>query len=187
MEYRKTITLKDGRRCVLRSGTEEDAAGALGNYNRAHGETDYLLTLPEECTRTVEAEARFLNEIEKSAGDAELLAEVDGAVVATAGIHPIGARIKIRHRAGFGISVEKAFWSLGIGRALTRACIECAHRAGYAQLELEAVAENPRAIALYESEGFREYGRNPMGFLSPLSGRQELVLMRLELNGERSK
>ena len=64
---------------------------------------------------------------------------------------------------------------------LTEACIECAKAAGYAQLELEIVAENTTAISLYRSVGFTEYGQNPKGFRSRLSGWQELVLMRLEL------
>ena len=81
--------------------------------------------------------------------------------------------------------MDKAYWGLGVGRALTKACIECAKRAEYAQLELEVVAENRSAIALYESVGFVEYGRNPKGFRSRLTGWQEVVLMRLEL-GEQS-
>ena len=55
--------------------------------------------------------------------------------------------------------------------------------AGYAQLELEVTAENKRAIELYKSEGFVEFGRNPKGFRSRESGWQELVLMRRELSG----
>ena len=78
--------------------------------------------------------------------------------------------------------MDKAHWGLGVGRALTGACIECARAAGYVQLELEAVAENKAALALYKSVGFAEYGRNPKGFRSRLTGWQELVLMRLELN-----
>jgi ribosomal protein S18 acetylase RimI-like enzyme len=73
------------------------------------------------------------------------------------------------------------YWGLGIGRAMTEACIECAKQAGYAQLELDVVAGNTNAVVLYESVGFIEYGRNPMGFNSRLTGMQELVLMRLEL------
>ena len=34
--------------------------------------------------------------------------------------------------------------------------------------------------------GFREYGRNPKGFRFRLTGWQELVLMRLELGGQRA-
>ena len=99
----------------------------------------------------------------------------------TAGIEAVGRKYKVRHRAEFGISVDKACWGLGIGRALTEACIECAKSAGYAQLELEVVAENTTAISLYRSVGFTEYGRNPRGFRSRVTGWQELVLMRLEL------
>ena len=77
--------------------------------------------------------------------------------------------------------MDEKYWNLGIGRALLKACVECALKAGYEQLELEAVAENERAVALYKSEGFEEYGRNPKGFLSRYSGFQELVYMRLDL------
>ena len=94
----------------------------------------------------------------------------------------VGKREKVRHRAEFGISIDKAYWGLGIGRALTKACIECAKAAGYAQLELGVVAENERAVSLYKSEGFTEYGRNPRGCRSRLSGWQEIVHMRLELD-----
>ena len=69
-----------------------------------------------------------------------------------------------------------------MGRALTRACIACAKRAGYAQLELDVVADNERAAALYRSEGFVVYGTNPRGFYSRLTGWQPLTLMRLELD-----
>ncbi len=70
---------------------------------------------------------------------------------------------------------------MGVGRALSRGCIGLGRPAGYLQLELEVVADNERAVALYESEGFREYGRNPRGFLSRLTGWQALALMRREL------
>ena len=49
------------------------------------------------------------------------------------------------------------------------------------QLELNVVAENKSAVALYEKLGFKEYGRNPQGFRSRTTGFQELIYMRLEL------
>ena len=125
--------------------------------------------------------AEFLKQKTESTDEIELLAEVDGAVVGSAGIGCVGRREKTRHRARFGISVDKAYWGLGIGRAMTEACIECAKTAGYVQLELEAVAENEHALALYRIVGFAEYGRNPKGFRSRISGWQAVVLMRLEL------
>ena len=182
MEYKKTVFLKDGRVCSLRNGTAEDGQALLDIYMLTHSQTDYLLSYPDEATMTAEQEAVFLKEKTDCASEIEILAEVDGTVVGSAGIGCVGTKEKTRHRAEFGISVDKAYWGLGIGRALTEACIECAGRAGYAQLELEAVAENRAALALYQSVGFVEYGRNPRGFRSRLSGWQELVLMRLELN-----
>ena len=183
MQYRKTITLKDGRTCTLRNGTEQDGRALLDIFILTHAQTDYLLSYPDETSMTAEQEAQFLREKTESSNEIELLAEVDGMVVGSAGIGSVGRKDKVKHRAEFGISVDRAYWGLGIGRALTEACIECAGAAGYAQLELEAVAENRHAIALYESVGFAEYGRNPRGFRSRLTGWQEVVLMRLELDG----
>lgn len=181
MEYNSTVILKDGRTCILRNGTASDGQAILDVFNLTHGQTDYLLTYPGEHSYTAEQEAAFLKEKMDSADEIELLAELDGKVVGSAGISCVGRKEKIRHRAEFGISIDKAYWGFGIGRALTEACIECAKRAGYAQLELEAVAENRSAIALYESVGFVEYGRNPKGFRSRFTGWQEVVLMRLDM------
>ena len=182
MQFHKKITLKDGRTCTLRNGTAEDGQALLDIFILTHAQTDYLLTYPEESTHTAQQEADYLEQKTESADEIELLAELGGEVVGTAGIGCVARKEKTRHRAEFGISVDKAHWGLGIGRALTEACIECAKNAGYVQLELEAVAENKNALALYESVGFQEYGRNPKGFRSRVSGWQELVLMRLELN-----
>ena len=183
MEYNSTVTLKDGRACTLRNGTASDGQALLDVFNLTHEQTDYLLTYPGEHSYTAQQEADFLKEKTDSTDEIELLAELDGVIVGTAGIGCVGRREKTRHRAEFGISVDKACWGLGIGRALTEACIECAKKAGYAQLELEVVAENRSAIGLYESVGFVEYGRNPKGFRSRLTGWQEVVLMRLETEG----
>ncbi len=183
MEYRRTVRLKDGRECILRNGTAEDATAVLENHLLAHEQTDFLLSYPDENSKTAEQEAQFLKETAESDREAELLAEIDGKVTGLAGIRSVGTREKVRHRAELGISIDRDYWGLGIGRALTEACIECARKAGYTQVELDVVAENKRAIALYQSVGFTEYGRNPKGFRSRLTGWQELVLMRLDLEG----
>ncbi len=181
MKYHKLILLKDGSTCTLRNGTAGDGQALLDIFNLTHAQTDFLLTYPEESTHTAQQEADYLMQKTESADEIELLAELEGKVVGSAGIGCFARREKTRHRASFGISVDKAFWGLGIGRALTEACIECAKTAGYVQLELEAVADNEKALALYRSVGFTEYGRNPKGFRSRFCGWQALVLMRLEL------
>lgn len=182
MEYRQTIVLKDGRTCVIRNGMAADAEGVLRNFTLNHEQTDFLTTYPDEITFTVEQEEKYLQAKTDSPNEAELVAEVDGRIVGQAGIEAQGTADKMKHRASFGISIDQAYWGLGMGRALTRACIALARQAGYRQLELAAVADNEHALALYTSEGFTEYGRNPRGFRSRLTGWQALVLMRLELD-----
>ena len=185
MKYYEIITLKDGRQCCLRNGTEADAEAARDCFILTHEQTDYLLTYPDEnSVIDVQQEAQFLKDKTESADEIEILAEVDGKVAGMAGIERMGSQEKVRHRADFGVSVDQTYWGLGIGRALTRACIACAKQAGYAQIELTVVADNKQAIDLYLSEGFTEYGRNPKGFKSRLSGWQETVLMRMELDTE---
>ena len=181
MKYNQRIELKDGREALLRHGTAADGAAVVENFNQTHAETDYLLSYPDENSFTAEQEGRFLERKAESANEAEIIALVDGRVVGTAGIDAVGTKFKVKHRAEFGISVSKEYWGLGLGRALMDACIECARQAGYTQLELTAVAENERALEMYRRAGFTEYGRNPRGFHSRISGDQELVYMRLEL------
>ena len=181
MQFNKTITLRDGRACVLRSGTERDGQALLDSFVLTHTQTEYLIDYPDEITMTVEEETQFLKEKSESENEIELLAELDGNVIGSAGIWCVRNREKLRHRAGFGISIDQACWGLGIGRALTEACIECAKAAGYTQLELDVLADNEKALALYRSVGFTEYGRNPRGVKLRAGGFHELVLMRLEL------
>lgn len=181
MKYMEQILLKNGKTAILRNGEESDGSAVLENFNLTHAQTDYLLSYPDESTFDAETEGRFLQKKQESPNEIEIVAIVDGKVAGTAGIDAVGTKYKIRHRAEFGISVAEEYWGLGIGRALTQACIRCAKEAGYTQLELTVVAENERAIALYRNAGFTEYGRNPRGFRSRASGYQELVYMLLEL------
>ncbi len=183
MQFRKTITLKDGRTCVLRSGTEEDGKAALEAFILTHAQTDWLLSYPDEIRFTVEQEAAFLRGKAESADEIEILAQVGEQIVGMAGFESVGKAKKLKHRASFGVSIDRAYWGLGIGRALTEACIACAAAAGYRQLELEVVEGNKRAVALYESLGFAVFGRNPLGFCSGHGEYKPLLLMRLELDG----
>ena len=184
MKYEKSVILKNGEECLIRSAAAEDAEEILEVFNRTHNETDFMLTYTDENSFDEEKERQFLTEKENSGDEIELCAVVNGRIAGTAGIDAVGRKDKIRHRAEFGIGIAKDFWGLGIGRAMTDACIECARHAGYVQLELQAVSENARAACLYKSAGFTEYGRNPKGFRSRTAGWQELILMRMELTAD---
>lgn len=173
MKYSKKIVLKNNKECLLRNAVASDAQQVYDIFNLTHNQTDFLLSYSDENSFDIEQERLFLIDKENSVNEIEICAIVDGHIVGTAGIEAIGKKDKVKHRAEFGISIEKSFWGMGIGRALTMTCIECAKTAGYVQLELNVVSENYRAISLYKSIGFSEYGRNPKGF-SPatLAGRK---------------
>ena len=181
MKFYQKIIMKNGKEALIKNGDASDGLAVYEVFNTTHEETDYLLSYPDENSFDAEQEAQFLAEKTGSQNETELVAVVDGKIVGTAGIEAVGKKYKVMHRAEFGISILKEYWGLGLGKALTRACIQCAKEAGYDQLELNVVAENRRAVSLYRSFGFEEFGRNPRGFKSKLSGYQELIYMLLKL------
>lgn len=181
MKYEKKLILKNGKELCLRSSNESDGREVLGVFLQTHAETDYLLSYPDECSFTVEQESAFLARMENESKTVELVAVIDGKIVGMGGFSPVGTYCKVSHRAEFGVSILKEYWGLGIGKALSLSCIECARKSGYTQLELDVVSENVRAVAMYEKLGFDEYGRNPKGFKSRVGRYQETILMRLEL------
>lgn len=181
MKFDQRIILKNGKEAWLRNGCATDGGAVFENFNATHAETDYLLSYPDENFFDPDKEAQFLEEKAKSLNEIEIIALVDGKVAGTAGIEAVGTKDKVRHRAEFGIGILREYWGLGLGKALAKACIQCARDAGYVQLELNVVSENKKAISLYQDLGFIEFGRNPKGFNSRTSGFQELIYMRLEL------
>lgn len=181
MKYNKKIKTDKNVEIIVRNADYSDGEEVLRVFKETHAETDFLLSYTDENTLDVESEKRYLNRKSESLNEIELLAIYDGKIVGFAGIDAVGSKYKVKHRAEFGICVLKKFWRLGIGNALTDACIEIARDAGYAQIELNVVADNYNAISLYRKKGFIEYGRNPKGFNSRNSGYQTLVYMLFEL------
>ncbi len=181
MRYDQRVRTKSGTEIHIRNAETSDGEAVLENFILTHEETDCLLTYPDECSLTPEQESRYLERKAESPREVELIALVDGKVAGTAGVDAVGTCYKLRHRAEFGVALLKEFWGLGIGRALLEACIQCAKDAGYEQLELNVVADNARALSLYQSAGFVELGRNPKGFHSRTAGFQTLLSMGLAL------
>lgn len=181
MKYSKDVVIKNNKKCLIRNAVGDDAQEVFDIFLLTHEQTDYLSSYKDETSFDAEFEREFLTNIERSEKEVYLCAVIDGHIVGTASVFAVGAN-KVGHRAEFGIAIDKDYWGIGIGQALTAACIECAKDSGYAQLELEVVSDNSGAIALYKKMGFTEFGRNPRGFYSRFQGWQELVSMRLELN-----
>lgn len=189
MEYSATVSLKDGRRCLLRSAGPEDAERALEQMVRVMGETDYLSRYPDEITMTVEEEAGFLMGMAGDPRSLMLLAFVeekheDGLKDSLAGsalLYPVSPYERQRHRAAFGVTILRVWWGLGIGTALLSAVIGAAREAGYQQIELAVTASNGRAVALYKRFGFTVYGVRERAFLYRDGRYADELLMSLRL------
>jgi putative acetyltransferase len=92
------------------------------------------------------------------AQDLLFVAELDGQLAGSAGIHP-APQLRRRHCAHFGISVAPEAQRRGVGSARLQAVCEHGDRgAQILRLELTVFADNDAAIRLYERFGFRREG-----------------------------
>lgn len=181
MKYYKKVKLKSGEMCILRNSNCEDAKEILQHMILTSGETENMLRYPDEIKMTEAEESEYLSDIEASPDSIMLSAVVDGKVVASAGLGPVSKLEKCRHRADFGISIQKKYWGCGIGSCIMSAIIETARQAGYEQIELDVVADNQRAINLYKKYGFKIFGSNEKAFRCRNGQYQTLHLMSCRL------
>ncbi len=92
---------------------------------------------------------------------------------------------RLAHSLGFGISVAPEFQGRGVGRALTKACLELADSwLGAKRVSLEVYIDNERAQALY-----RQFGFEPEGVLRAAAFRRgtyiDVMVMSLTFRSER--
>ena len=149
-----------GHELLLRCAREEDAQRLIDYLKTTSGETRFLIREPDEVTMTQEGERRFIRRQNESASDVMLLAFYDGEFAGNASLMGMGPS-RYRHRAGVAIALYQAYTGLGIGRAMIEALLAIAKECGIEQVELEVVADNERAIALYKKLGFEVYGTMP--------------------------
>ncbi len=91
--------------------------------------------------------------------DLLLVAERDGDVVGSSGMHPVGPALRRRHVVSIGISVRPDAQRQGVGSALMEAMCSYADRwMGVLRMELTVYTDNAAAIALYRRFGFEPEG-----------------------------
>lgn len=145
-----------GGAITLRRATLADAA-ALARIMGDPAVFAGLMQLP--FTNEEIWKARLAETFAPGKPDLLLVAERDGAVVGSAGLHPVGAAMRRRHALTLGISVAADAQRQGVGSALMAALCDYADRwAGALRLELTVYADNAPAIALYRKFGFEPEG-----------------------------
>jgi ribosomal protein S18 acetylase RimI-like enzyme len=86
-------------------------------------------------------------------GNPGVVAIVDGEVAGWCDITAM-TRPVFAHRGTLGMGVLEAYRGMGIGRALIEAALAAARARGLARVDLQVLADNERAIALYRAVGF---------------------------------
>ena len=69
----------------------------------------------------------------------------------------------------------------GLGQRMLQALLRIARGGGAQRVFLEVRPSNPRAIALYERSGFNEIGRRPRYYPAADHGREDAIVMAMEL------
>lgn len=179
----RTVTLRDGRRALIRRATPRDAEGIIAHVNAIGAERVFIMT---ETLRYSPREERALLRKWNADRDSELfLVAVGGRTVIGTANFSRGRPSKIRHTANLGVALHKDWRGVGLGRAMMLAGIDWARSVGIRKLTLAVFAGNRRALALYRNLGFVREGRLRGQVI--LQGRPvDEVLMALWIGSRRS-
>jgi RimJ/RimL family protein N-acetyltransferase len=166
---RRTITLRDGRRVVLRAGTPADADAYVDLFARVIPTTDQTSRLPHEIGTLAEC-ATHIDRCGPACGGLLILAEPEGSpgtLIADCGLagYP---RVKLAGVLTVGMMCEESWRGVGLGRAMLSAALAWAGTVpGVRRVELSVLSTNPGAIELYRSLGFVEEGVRRARFRQP--------------------
>jgi ribosomal protein S18 acetylase RimI-like enzyme len=139
---------------TIRDATSDDAAALLAHVRGVIAEPDVCTTWDiDEFAYTVEEERKIIADA-NTANSRFFVAEASGEVVGLLAAHG-GKRRANRHEAIISISVDRAWRSRGVGKALMLHVIEWARKTGIlTRLELRVFTRNTPAVKLYEQAGF---------------------------------
>lgn len=68
------------------------------------------------------------------------------------------AKKKLGHVVEFGISIDRPYWNLGLGKEAILYAKKEAKKRGFKRLELHVIKTNRRALGLYKKCGFKTEG-----------------------------
>ncbi len=155
------VKCKNGSEIELRSAEPADAPALTEFLRITSGETPYLIREPDEIHVTQEQERAFLQSKMDDEKELLLIALIDGRHIGNCALMQIAGYRRYAHRCQIVIALYQAYCGMGIGTIMLETILQIAGESGYEQAELEVMADNHKAIALYEKMGFRKYGLLP--------------------------
>lgn len=151
------VILKNGTKLTVAEVDPADAQKMIDYLNVVGGESGNLTFGENDFPLKLESETEFIRGVREKQKEVFLKGTVEGEVVGTVTItRP--PRIRIFHIGTLGISVRKAYWALGVGKAILRPAIDLAKARGVTKINLTVRDDNEHAIKLYKKMGFVEEG-----------------------------
>ena len=157
----KKFSTKDGREIVIRTATEDDASMFLDFSKHIFERFDsFNSSSIEEFKNDLEVERQFI--ASHQSDNRVLLVAIHNDKIVGACDFTNRKPIKLRHWGNFGLSVREEFHRNGIAKALLTELFNWAlENKTIEMIGLYVHADNHRAIKLYETIGFKQYGVIP--------------------------
>jgi RimJ/RimL family protein N-acetyltransferase len=152
-EFEKNISLLDGTHIFLRPELSTDTEMLWQMFSTLSRDSLRYLVLPFSRERI----ERWTGNIDydKALPILAVVKEPNKTRVVASASLVFNEAAPIMHKAEFGITVHDDFQNKGLGTVMTKYMIEVARRKKLNKVSLTVVAENRRAIHVYEMCGFK--------------------------------
>jgi RimJ/RimL family protein N-acetyltransferase len=145
-------------RPVLRIAVPDDAVALMKLKRRLDEETSFMLLEPHERDTSIQTLTRHLEDVSRSENSVVIVADRRGDLAGY--VELAGGKFRRnRFTTHVIIGVLAAASGKGVGTALLEEAKRWAAARGLRRIELNVMAHNHRAIALYERAGFLHEGR----------------------------
>ena len=142
---------------VVREAVVDDAEEMISYLNIVGGESDNLMHGSNGFNVPVEAVRHRIQASHDSDNSVILIALAGEKIIARSELAGCPGP-RLHHNAKFSIAVRKDYWNKKIGTMLVTEIVERAREMNLLNIELEVVADNKAAIALYHKMGFSDVG-----------------------------
>lgn len=156
-----TYTLKNGKTVTIRKPTVQDAEGIISIISTADTESLFLAREPGEFCTPVEREKAVIQNVLNDEDSEWFVAEYEGKLVGQCSVGLVRRNLRYRHRAEAAFVIVKEYQGMGIGGKMMQECIRWCEDKKVAQMELDVVTANERALAMYRGFGFEVIGTMP--------------------------